>query len=62
MRAAELRCFLRLPPGHTWTQVGMEEKTFLRCERCGKEKWPVPPGKAEEAIRTVARGFGDPNP
>jgi hypothetical protein len=40
----------------------MEEKTFLRCERCGKEKWPVPSGKGEEAIRTVARGFGDPNP
>jgi hypothetical protein len=53
---------LRLPPGHKWAQVAVEEKTFLRCERCGKEKWPVPPGKGEEAIRTVARGFSDPNP
>jgi hypothetical protein len=40
----------------------MEEKTFLRCERCSKEKWPVPPGKGEDTIRTVARGFGDLHP
>ena len=40
----------------------LEEKRFLRCTRCGREKWPVPPGKGEETIRTVAGDFGDPYP
>jgi hypothetical protein len=62
MNTSAWRCYLRLPPGHTWAQVVMDEKTFLRCERCGMEKWPVSPGKGEETIRTVARGFGDPYP
>lgn len=53
---------MRVPLSHEWAQVVMEEKTFLRCERCGKEKWPVPQSKGEETIRTVARGFGDFHP
>jgi hypothetical protein len=62
MKTVRWRCLLRVPLSHEWAQVVMEEKTFLRCERCGKEKWPVPQSKGEETIRTVARGFGDFHP
>jgi hypothetical protein len=58
-RGAAWRCYLRLPPGHKWEQVARDELSFLRCTRCGKEKWP--PGSnpaAEESIKAYARGWG----
>ena len=58
MTAAHLRCYVRLPPGHKWEQIAQEERTFLRCQRCGKEKWPFSDEAAEEAIKTYARGWG----
>jgi RNase P subunit RPR2 len=55
---AHWRCYFRLPPGHKWEQAAQEERTFLTCRRCGKEKWPFPDEAAEEAIKTYARGWG----
>jgi len=31
----------------------LDERTFLRCERCGKEKWPVSPAPIEKAMVVV---------
>jgi hypothetical protein len=61
MSTAPWRCYLRWPPGHTWAQAHLDERTFLRCDRCGKEKWPGDPHGGEKAIRTIGRGFGDPS-
>jgi hypothetical protein len=61
MGTAPWRCYLRWPPGHQWAQAALEERTFLRCERCGKEKWPGNPVGGEKTIRTIGRGFGDPS-
>jgi len=42
----------------------LEERNFLRCERCGKEKWlPPSPGVPHEdtgegGIKMYGRGFG----
>ena len=61
MSTAPWRCYLRWPPGHAWAQAHLDERTFLRCERCGKEKWPGDPRGGEKTIRTIGRGFGDPS-
>jgi hypothetical protein len=63
--SAHWRCNLRIPPGHQWQQVALEERNFIRCERCGKEKWPPSlrssssgEDTGEGSIKMYGRGFG----
>ena len=63
MSAAHWRCYLRLPPCRKWEQLAIEERNYLRCEGCGKEKWRFPLGPSGEetgegSIKMFGRGFG----